>query len=67
MEDITMDELVECYLLSEVRIVSLGEIFSIHAILHEPRIGPDDHRYYSGYRDESIGDVPGEDIHKKFP
>jgi hypothetical protein len=44
MEDIPMDELVESDLLGKVRIISSREEFSIHPVLHEPLIGPDDER-----------------------
>jgi hypothetical protein len=39
-----MDELVESDLFSEIRIVAPREELSIHPILHEPLVGPDDER-----------------------
>jgi hypothetical protein len=67
MEDISMDELIESDLLRKVRIVPYSEEFQVHPILHEPLIGPDDVCDYSRHRDEDIGDISSEDVHKKFP
>jgi hypothetical protein len=44
VEDIPMDELVESDLFGEVHVIPFCEEFSVHPILYEPLVGPDNDR-----------------------